>query len=50
MKNDSVSEFVGASESDILFCGVAMGYKDKSASINKLSSERRPIDQWAKFL
>ena len=50
MKNDSVSEFVGADESDILFCGLAMGYKDKDAAINQLSSERRPLDQWAKFL
>ena len=50
MKNDSVSEFVGADESDILFCGVAMGYQDKNAVINKLSSDRRPIDQWTKFL
>ena len=50
MKNDSVSEFVGADESDLLFCGLAMGYKDKDAVINQLSSERRPIDQWAKFL
>jgi nitroreductase len=50
MKNDSVSEFVGANKSDVLFCGVAMGYKDNSAAINKLSSDRRPIDQWAKFL
>jgi len=50
MKNDSVSEFVSADESDILFCGLAMGYKDKDAVINQLSSERRPIEQWAKFL
>ncbi|MDA9868411.1 nitroreductase [Gammaproteobacteria bacterium] len=50
MKNDSVSDFVGADESDLLFCGLAMGYKDKNASINQLSSERRPLDQWAKFL
>ena len=50
MKNDSVSEFVSADESDIRFCGLAMGYKDKDAVINQLSSERRPIEQWAKFL
>jgi len=50
MKNDSVSEFVGADLSDTLFCGLAMGYKDKNAAINHLSSERRPLDQWAKFL
>ena len=50
MKNDSVSEFVGSGDNDILFCGLAMGYKDKDAVINKLSSERRPLKQWAKFL
>ncbi|MDA8613520.1 nitroreductase [Gammaproteobacteria bacterium] len=50
MKNNSVSKFVRADETDILFCGVAIGYKDKNAAINRLSSERRPIDQWAKFL
>ena len=50
MKNDSVSVFVSADESDILFCGLAMGYKEKDAVINQLSSERRPIEQWAKFL
>ena len=50
MKNDSVSEFVGSGDNDILFCGLALGYKDKDAAINQLSSERRPIEQWAKFL
>ena len=50
MKNDSVSEFVGSDKNDILFCGLAMGYKDEDAVINQLSSERRPIEQWAKFL
>ena len=50
MKNDSVSEFVGSNKNDILFCGLALGYKDEDALINQLSSERRPIKQWAKFL
>jgi nitroreductase len=50
MKNDSVSEFVGSGDNDILFCAIAIGYKDKDAVINKLSSERRPLKQWAKFL
>ena len=50
MKNDSVSEFVGSGNNDILFCGLALGYKDEDAVINQLSSERRPIEQWAKFL
>lgn len=50
MKNDSVSEFVGSDKNDILFCGLAIGHKDEDAVINQLSSERRPIEQWAKFL
>ncbi|MDA9964303.1 nitroreductase [Gammaproteobacteria bacterium] len=50
MKHDSVSEFVKAEESDILFCGMAIGYRDKSAAINSLKSERRPLKEWAKFL
>jgi nitroreductase len=50
MKNDSVSKFVGSDKNDILFCGLALGYKDEDAAINQLSSERRPIEQWAKFL
>jgi nitroreductase len=50
MKNNCVSEFVDADDDEMLFCGLAMGYKDQDAVINELSSERRPIDQWAKFL
>ena len=50
IKNDSVSEFVGADDSDMLFCGVAIGYKDNDALINKLESQRRPLEEWAEFL
>ena len=49
-KNDSVSSFVQSPADEILFCGIAIGYKDKNAPINQLQSERRPIDQWATFL
>jgi nitroreductase len=50
MKHDSVSKFVGASDSEILFCGLAMGYKDKDAKVNQFRSERRPISEWATFI
>lgn len=50
IKNTSVSEFVGANEDEMLFCGVALGYRDQDAKINKLKSKRRPLDEWAKFL
>tara|TARA_B110000008_G_scaffold152194_1_gene153415 strand:- start:597 stop:1088 length:492 start_codon:yes stop_codon:yes gene_type:complete len=50
IKNDSVKNFVGADEDDVLFCGVAIGYQDKDALINQLQSKRRHVDQWATFL
>lgn len=50
MKQDSVSEFLNIKNDDILFCGMCLGYKDESASINSLESPRRPIKEWAKFI
>jgi len=50
MKHDSVSEFVHADPEDILFCGMSIGYKDINDPINELRSERRPLNEWAKFL
>ena len=50
MKHDSVSKFVKAESSDILFCGMAIGYRDESAAVNSLKSKRRPLKDWAKFL
>ena len=50
MKNDSVSEFVGAMKVISYFVVWLWVIRTRAASINKLSSERRPIDQWAKFL
>jgi hypothetical protein len=50
MKHDSVSKFVKAEKSDILFCGMSIGYKNDRAPINSLKSERRPLKDWAKFL
>ena len=50
IKNDSVSEFVNAEDSDILFCGMAIGYRNETATVNALKSERRPLNEWAKFL
>ena len=50
MKHDSVSEFVKAEDSDILFCGMAIGYRDENALVNSLKSKRRPLKEWAKFL
>lgn len=50
MKHDSVSEFVKADPEDILFCGMCIGYRDEKDIINSLKSDRRPLEDWAKFL
>ena len=50
IKHDSVAKFVKADDDEMLFCGMSIGYKDPDAIINTLSSERRPINEWATFL
>jgi len=35
--------------SQIVWCGVALGYEDKGAPVNKLVSEREPPEKFAKF-
>ena len=46
----SVTEFVSAPENWMLFCGMAIGYADPDAPINRLHTERLPLDQFAEFL
>jgi|TARA_B110000967_G_C18759498_1_gene497053 nitroreductase len=50
MKQDSVKSFLGADDSLLLFCGMAIGYGDPDGLINQLRSSRSPIDQWATFV
>lgn len=50
IRHKTVSEFVGAPDNEMLFCGVAIGYVDESAPINTLRTERLPVDQWATFV
>ena len=50
LKQESVTAFVEAPEDEMLFCGMAIGYRDTKASINELRTNRRPIDTWAHFL
>ena len=50
MKATSVSQFVGSPGDEMLFCGMAIGYKDPDAPINQLKSQRRPPEEWTKIL
>ncbi|MGB8365853.1 MAG: nitroreductase [Rhizomicrobium sp.] len=44
-----VREFLGAPTELMLFCGMAIGYRDPDAPINALVTERAPIDDFATF-
>tara|TARA_B110000003_G_C16652552_1_gene534829 strand:- start:1534 stop:2187 length:654 start_codon:yes stop_codon:yes gene_type:complete len=50
LKQESVKSFFKVDDSLMLFCGMAIGYGDKSSMINKLKSRRSSIDNWAKFV
>lgn len=50
MWSGAVSEFVGAPEEELLFCGVALGHADPEAPVNQLESDRMPLSEWARFL
>lgn len=46
----TVTEFVGAPEDLMLFCGLAIGYKDPDEAVNTLVSDREPLEKFATFL
>ena len=50
IKQESVTAFVKAPDELMLFCGMAIGYKDDEAEINKLRTQRRPFEDWATFV
>jgi len=50
MRPESVQSFVGAAPELMLFCGMAIGYRDPDAPVNALVSDREPLDVWLKEL
>ena len=44
-----VKEHLGYSEDDILLCGMALGYEDKTALINSYRTEREELEVFTKF-
>ena len=46
----AVADFVGAGPELMLFCGMAIGYKDDSKPVNQLVSDRAPLEDWATFV
>lgn len=50
MRADTVAEFFDADPEWMLFCGMAIGYRDPDAPVNTLVSDREPLANWATFV
>ena len=50
MKQESVSKFLNIDDSQMIFCGMAIGYKDQEAPINQFRTERQNIEDWCKII
>ncbi|NWG45600.1 MAG: nitroreductase [Alphaproteobacteria bacterium] len=48
--HETVARFVGLPEDHRVFCGMALGYADTAAPVNRLHTERAPVDEFATFL
>ncbi|NOX82078.1 MAG: nitroreductase [Alphaproteobacteria bacterium] len=46
----TVSAFLGLSDDEQLYCGMALGYADPDAPVNKLRSSREEVDAFATFI
>jgi nitroreductase len=49
-RSEAVKSFVKYDDDLMLFCGMAIGYKDETAPVNKLVSDRAPLSDWTTFL
>lgn len=45
----TVAEFVGIPDEQMLFCGLGIGYRDPDAPINRLRTDRAPLEEFATF-
>jgi nitroreductase len=50
VRHGAIRSFVGASDEEMLFCGVSIGHADPDAVINSLRSDRMPVEEWARFV
>ncbi len=48
-RSEAVRSFVNYDDDLMLFCGMAVGYKDTSEPVNSLISDREPLENWASF-
>lgn len=46
----TIAEFIAPPPELMLFCGVALGYEDPDAKVNRLRAERAPLAEFASFI
>ena len=46
---DTIREVLGVPDNELVFCGVAVGYARADAPINRLYTERAPLEEMADF-
>jgi len=46
----TVRTFLEAPEELMLFCGVAIGYEDQAAVVNRLRTDRVPLEEFCRFI
>lgn len=49
-RSEAVKSYVNYDDDLMLFCGMAIGYRDESEPVNTLVSDREPLENWAQFL
>jgi nitroreductase len=47
--HQTVREFLQTPPQHMLFCGMAIGYADPAAAVNRLQSERQPLEQFTRL-
>jgi nitroreductase len=50
MHHSAVSDFCKAPADQMLFCGLAIGYEDRTHPVNDLRTTRAPLDEWLTIL
>ena len=48
-QHDLVARAIDLPDHLMLFCGIAIGYADRSAPVNEWTSDRAPLDEWVTF-
>jgi nitroreductase len=46
----TVRQFLNPPEEWMLFCGMAIGYEDRGATVNRMVSDRAPLGEFARFI